>query len=167
MFSLYSINSITSTYHKMTYIHDLKSPTFLCDLYPKTKLLNWTPSKVGTFMVSTLLIGTPKNKQRSAEISEQSFKELIQYSKELNNYRNSILENDKSCQLFSPMELFELIPEVRLLNWNPSRIGLFFKSRLLVGIDNGIKPSLIELNSFKSLIAHANRNLLAKKVNFV
>lgn len=146
----------------MYYFNDLLTPKSLCNKYPQTKFLNWTPSKVGTFMASSLLIGVPKNTKKPAQIREKSFSELIEYTKELNDFFD---EDMRECDLYTPFELFEMKPRVELLNWTPSRIGMFLKNRLLIGIDKGLsRPSLIYLPSFTSLIERANKNLDKRKV---
>lgn len=141
---------------------DLQTPKYLCEKYEKeTTLFNWTPSKIGKFMASSLLIGKTKTSKKPAIIREKSFDQLIMYVKELNKtaYKNC------AGELFTPTELYELNPYVWKLEWNPAKIGMFFKCHLLIGVNRGIgKSVLITRNSYELLIDYANEILAYKKV---
>jgi len=131
------------------------------------ELLGWSCAKIGTFLSSRLLTGVSPTKRSPALIREKSFVRLIQYSIEIKNMRNGLIDptNRNVIDLMTPQELYEDYPRVILLDWNAARIGLFLKTKLLIGIENGAgRSSLIARPSFVSLIEHANSNLDRMKV---
>jgi hypothetical protein len=64
------------------------SPSELLELYPKAKILGWTPTKIGIFFRSGLLVGFVSGKENKALILEESFIKLMKYVSEVNRDRD-------------------------------------------------------------------------------
>ncbi len=151
----------------MFYYPDLKTPKWLCQEYSQVELLGWSPSKIGIFLTSNLLVGVLKTNKTSCMIREKSFLKLMSYACLINSRYNELLNLNKkeALNLMSPMELFQEYPRVELIGWNAAKIGMFLNSRLLVGIQKDSKQaSLITEKSFQRLVGYVNDNLDWKKV---
>lgn len=146
---------------------DLKSPKSLCDKYSQVLMLGWTPAKIVMFLQAQLLIGVLKSKNRSCMIREKSFIKLLNYSRDLSEINNILLDpkGRGSINLMTPMELFEAYPRVQLNSWTAASIGMFLNCKLLLGVYKGSgRSSIIAECSFLNLIEHTNNILEWKKV---
>lgn len=66
---------------------------------------------------------------------------------------------------YTPDELMQRYPQVKMLGWNSSKIGIFFSSGLLIGYHGGKeKKALILESSFIELIEFANTISVKKQV---
>ena len=61
----------------------------------------------------------------------------------------------------TPAQVIERYPDLKAnFGWNASKIGLFYKSKLLSGYDDAsLKKSYIKLSSLMELIQYVNRRL--------
>lgn len=65
----------------------------------------------------------------------------------------------------TPDELMQRFPQVRMLGWNSSKIGIFFSSGLLIGYHCGKeKKAMILESSFIELIEFTNTISVKKQV---
>jgi hypothetical protein len=126
----------------------------------------WNASKIGTFFSAYLLDGLRDFKNNKALISLESYYALVEYSNnqvvekmmELNNGKRPLAQN-----LLTPDELMNRFPNVATIGWDTSKIGVFFKSSLLMGyVAKHDKKALIIEDSFRKLIDYASSNLLKR-----
>lgn len=63
----------------------------------------------------------------------------------------------KAVTHYTPKELFELHPEVQLMGWTPTKIGVMYSVGLLIGFRNGkSNQALITEESFIELMKFYN-----------
>ncbi len=66
---------------------------------------------------------------------------------------------------YTPEELMQRFPQLKMLGWNSSKIGIFFSSGLLIGYHSGKeKKALILESSFIELIEFTNTISVKKQV---
>jgi hypothetical protein len=67
----------------------------------------------------------------------------------------------------TPAEVIELYPDLKVkFGWNASKIGLFYKSKLLIGYDDAsTKKSYIKKSSLIELIQYVNKRLEGQIMN--
>ncbi|WP_343636310.1 hypothetical protein [Fluviicola sp.] len=140
------------------------TPHELICKYPETEKWGWNSSKIGTFFSANLLIG--KRKLLKARITETSFLELIDYCNKLLIKKSEILLAKTSVNLdfYTPDELVHKYPQVvDDLDWNASKIGVFFNAGLLDGYRDGKEyKALINETSFLELVNYATAISLRK-----
>lgn len=68
------------------------TPTELCELYPQVQKIGWTPTKIGVFFRSGLLVGFVSGKSNTSLILESSFIELMRYTNQVNRNRDLNVE---------------------------------------------------------------------------
>ncbi len=72
-----------------------------------------------------------------------------------------------SSDYLSPEELMNLYPQVKLLGWSSSKIGVFFSSGLLLGYRSGKEyKALILESSFLELIEYTNGVNEKRKIKY-
>jgi len=120
--------------------------------YPEVEGLGWNASKVGTFFISGLLKG--KRKMFKSLILETSFLELLEYVDKIAEKKRGISTRRDHL---TPEELIHKYPQVvDELDWNASKVGIFFSSGLLLGYRNGRESkALIVEASFLELVDYA------------
>lgn len=146
---------------------DLKCPKFLCEKYEQVLLLGWTPAKIAMFLQAQLLVGVVKSRNRPCMIREKSFVRLLNYSRNLSDINNVLLDpkGRGTINLMTPMELYEAYPRVQLNSWTAASIGMYLNCKLLLGVYKGSgRSSIIAESSFIKLIEYSNSVLEWKKV---
>lgn len=110
------------------------TPHELMNRYPQVEKLTWNVAKITIFYVSGLLIGKPRTLKPN--ILESSFLDLITLANKVNNKRiiNLSITTVEKHNFLSPHELIEAYPKVvDVLDWNESKVGIFYSCGLLFG----------------------------------
>lgn len=72
-----------------------------------------------------------------------------------------------SLNYLTPQELIHQYPQVQLLGWSSSRVGIFYSSGLLLGHRSGKEyKALILETSFQKLMDYANLVNDKKRISF-
>lgn len=142
-----------STYHSITYL----TPNEMIRKYPQVEGFGWNASKIGTFFSAGLLRG--KRKILKSQILESSFLELIEYLDKVTEKKRTSLNGKSPLKrdYLTPDELIHKYIQVAdELDWNASKVGIFFSSGLLLGYRNGKEyKALIDEASFLELVDYA------------
>lgn len=150
---------------------DYYTPQELTQRFPQIKAFGWNASKIGIFFNSGLLIGYHCGKEKKALILESTLIDLIEFvntvlaKRRIFSYPLNPGSEDVSLQYRTPEELVRLFPQIKLIGWNASKIGIFFSSLLLLGHHSGKeKKAFILESSFMELIEFANSITLKLQV---
>lgn len=133
--------------------------------YPHVEGFGWNASKIGTFFSAGLLLG--KRKLLKSLILESSFLELMAYfdkvaeKKRMATFGSASIRRD----YLTPEELIHKYAQVvDELDWNASKVGIFFSSGLLLGYRNGKEyKAMIDETSFRELIDYATGLSIRRK----
>jgi hypothetical protein len=67
---------------------------------------------------------------------------------------------------YTPTELLELYPDAKKIGWTPTKVGMMFRSGLLVGFISGKHNSAMILEeSFIELMKYTNRVNRSRDIN--
>ncbi len=142
--------------------HVYLTPYELIRRYPQVEHMTWNASKIGTFFSAGLLKG--KRKILKSLILESSFLDLVAYADQLVEKRKIDLncKAHEKQNFLTPDELIHEYPQVvDELDWNASKVGIFYSSGLLLGYRNGKEhKALIAEKSFIELLNYATVNRL-------
>jgi hypothetical protein len=129
------------------------APNEMICKYPEAESLGWNAAKIGTFFSAGLLRG--KRKTLKSFILETSFLELLEYVDKIAGKKRG---NRTRCDHLTPDELVHKYPQViNELDWNASKVGIFYSAGLLLGYRNGREcKALIVEASFMELIDYAS-----------
>ncbi len=134
------------------YDNNYLTPNEIVHKYPVVENYGWNASKIGTFFSSGLLIG--KRKILKSKILESSFLELISYFEKVSEKKriNGFDLNRKDY--LTPDELIHKYRHLENdLDWNASKVGIFFSSGFLIGYRNSKEyKALINEGSFLELV---------------
>lgn len=138
------------------------TPNELIHRYPQVENLTWNASKIGTFFSAGLLKG--KRRILKSCILESSFLDLVAYADKITEKKRINLQSltNEKHNFLTPDELIHEYPQVMdELDWNASKIGIFYSSGLLLGHRSGREnKALIAQDSFIELLNYATIILL-------
>lgn len=122
--------------------------------------LGWNTSKLGMFFRACLLDGRTEVRKNKVLISLESYYNLVQYAQIRVMQKMELLKAGKppmAYDLFTPDELFKQYPDMVHIGWDAVKLGVFFKSSLLMGVfSSHQKKAHILDDSFRELIDFAN-----------
>lgn len=128
--------------------------------YEQCAEFGWNPSKLGMFFRAYLLDGKTDFKHNKVLISLESYYNLVQYAQLRVIQKMELINTGKhprAYDLLTPDELMKRYPDIAFIGWDAVKLGIFFKSSLLMGvIASHEKKSHIMDDSFRELVDFAN-----------
>lgn len=116
------------------------------------RVLDWNDVKVGHFYYGKLLVGKGFGKNCRLLIYDESFIQLLEFANQtvdLFDPNPEYLDYDQVCEIYPQTE--------RHFNWTPSKIGIFYHSRLLQGKKSHVEArNVVTSKSVRRLIEYVN-----------